>query len=419
MCKLTTMKMEESLLKLDDELVNKFNNKMIEKIPEKINKIAIAYHNADADGHGVKIIIETIKRIYNNDIDISYFPCNVRADEAFVSIDAIYEDMDLVIVSDLSFTESLSKEIDEKWNTDKLFVLDHHDTPYLNEYSWGFSYPHNIKEGNLSCGTRLSHSLLYNIFVDNPLFKKDSMIILNALEEIVSYISAWDTWFCNASETKEDSYELYENKPKYVSFYFKTFKKDFVNKIVDNIFTIHKPLSEDILLVGKTMDKIVQSHCSFAWHNCKIIRGKILVDEELKNVTTAVVFTENYISEIGNYILSHQPEVDVVMCINANVNSVGYRSRNDVGDAFIDVAKLCKQQFMLQNPDTDKCLAGGHPQASGSPLKAFIIDNIMKEISGKYLFYGEENIDSYQKIKSFKYDEENYKYMIDENIEKQ
>ena len=227
------------------------------------------------------------------------------------------------------------------------------------------------------------------------------MDLLKQLEEFVTSTAAHDTWFAHDFKTADLSMELFDKMPLYLSMIHKTYKEKYVGKLVENILYSYKLIDGNDMIMCKTTNDLIQNQCTFMWHNCKIHDCWITKDKISK---IAVCYVTQYTSEIGNYILKKQKEIDFVVMINPNVNSISLRSRTDE----FDVSEIVK-----------KLDGGGHQAASGFTIpNQHFFNNITKDIIN-LLIDGPNKLKiqmiyNLYPIKDYDFDKENNVYILDE-----
>lgn len=369
-------------VKFITDLKYRMRDKFNYDIVSKAKKVLVVYHGGDIDGNGIAVISEFI------DKDITLMSCNVRADECYEYLKENLDDFDLCIIADLNFSEECAIKVDTELDISKLILLDHHvQSMFLNEYRWALVIPHDILKCKLSCGSSLFYRFMHQYL--KP-FKNTLGYIL--LENFVFYTSAYDTWFANDTRTSEISLKMNYKAPNYLNMLFKSNRKDYIKTIVSNLKN-NMIIDNESYISIKTNERIVQSACSYMYNNCKICK--------FNNMVIAICFTNNYTSEIGDYILKKQSDIDVVAMIDCNTNRISLRSQNR--EDFIDVSEIAKLNG-----------GNGHPNASGfkigDTLPIYLIENILYS----YFSNGDMKCPSILPIKHYNYCSENHNYIINE-----
>lgn len=407
---------------LHEEIHDKFKLQ-IEKF-RKAKKILVVFHDNDIDGHFIKIISKFYNNIiHGNSLEINFFPCTTSADEAYEYIKDNIDYYDLVIVGDLSFTEEYCERINIELDVSKLIVLDHHKNAgdVLNKYNWALVFPHDIYNFNIICGTMMYSEFILISMIPNIL-SGNYLTFISILDWISMNIAAYDTWFSNDLKTKQISNYMYFGKlGNELNILFKHMKKTFDCNMLDNLCNLFDNpkfesvannefryielekafLSNDEKLVTRIENNNIQKTCEKSYNSMFVIN----VINEFK---FAVVYTnDGYVSQIGNYILEKQPEIDFVVMVMNGIFTLSLRSRTNT----FDMSFLAK--FMGGN---------GHPAAAGCP----IVENKNVEEFAYMSLYSLVNkilknfidIDSGKvyaelyHIKEFEWDDENKKFII-------
>jgi len=314
--------------------------------------IFVVYHEADIDGHSVKII----NGLLNNGDMSNTFGCDVRADEAF---DIIKEKLDegmFVIVADLNFTEEYAERVENELDTSRFILLDHHGhAMYLNQYDWAFVLSHDEESLYLSSGT-----LLYSMFC---VANFNCNLILDTIIDLAMNTALYDTWFwsSNFDYTRELSEKYFGNRPEDICMLFKSMSKDkYAQHVLNNINNFHDIFDNDDKLKIKFMRDMTRKTIYRYYHNMRIVN----IDDK----KIGIVFGDNEVSAVGNFILRANRELSYFAMVNLNSNQIYLRCRNDY-----DVKEIA-----IRNG------GGGHTQAAGFPMidilfnDKFLIDLLSK-----------------------------------------
>lgn len=235
---------------------------------------------------------------------------------------------DRVFITDISVNEEVAELIDYSearcGAKDKYQLLDHHSTAtWLNKYPWAFVASEYI-EGKNTSGT----SLFYDWMVVNGFIEKEDW---NAAQ-FTELVRVYDTWEWDRDQNMQAK-KL--NDLLYIvgqSRFIKRFSED-----IDPVFTD----SEELILEieRNTIENYIKKKEKEVW--------KVLIDGK----KALGIFAEKYISELGNTIAKNNPDIDLVVIIDAGSGRVSYRTvKEDV-----NVAEIAR-----------KYGGGGHPKSSGS-----------------------------------------------------
>ena len=296
-------------------------------------------HVADLDGITPIILLNLL------DIDFEYELFDVNKLDKFIAdrIDTDYfSKFDEIIITDLAITkETASKIIGSKYK-EKFVLLDHHESNmYLNNYS--FATVMEEVNGFKECAT----TILFKYLIDkykNPILFKNSVI------NFVELVRECDTW--QFTELKEEAKGLNSLFAFFGKDYFIDNYTNFLKKNSDFYF------SEMELSVLKTLN---QKRLDYL----ECMKDKVII-KKIQDYNIGVVFAEQYRSELGHFLAEkYRDKVDFIAIINMNYH-ISLRTVKDI--------KL--NEFAL------KYGGGGHPYASGMPLKENIKDRIIDEIFG-------------------------------------
>lgn len=319
----------------------------------------IIYHNADSDGHAVKILGELF---FEN---VTLLPCNVKADEQFDYIAENYDSFYNIIIADLSFTEEIAEKIDKLNIYNKIILFDHHESAlFLNKYKWAYVKPHSEEQYILSCGAMLfllyilskesldediEYAISKFIFAiasyDTYLFRSENKLLVNVLEMINGHLA-------------DDINTLYKSSNK------DKLDEEFIANLKD-----YQIINEKQKMKLITMNSILWKDIYRAYHNISIISVKS--DEENYNI--ALFFGNNNASDIGNFILKNHKDIKFFAMVDLNSKVLSYRSRKEY-----DVLEIA---IGSNGPD----YGGGHQQACGATIIEDYNNIDYKLICEKYL----------------------------------
>lgn len=299
-----------------------------------MKKIKMFTHN-DLDGIGCAILANLVFI----DLDIEYCDyININEKVKALIENKDYNNYDRIYITDISVSEEVAEiinntlllEITEESKTLNQFTLiDHHTTAkYLEKYSWCTIKIENEK-GKCS-GT----SLFYDYILTDVAHSE--RINTKAIKDFVETVRQYDTW-----EWKT----IFNNKvPNQWNDLLRLYGRErFANKIIENLrekseFAFDKT---DLLLLELNEDK------KQAYFEKK---SKELIKQDLQSYKVGVVFSEQYISELGNYLAEKFLDLDFIILISSK--TISYRGIKD-----IDLGLFAKQFG-----------GGGHPKASGSRI---------------------------------------------------
>ncbi len=268
-------------------------------------KVFLISHIADADGATPVILTDLAFNEYDyhllepNEIDNYMLECidNNKFDE-----------YDLVLVTDLCFTEKVAEVINNIELKNKLYVLDHHQSRFeLNKYD--FIHVEDERDGKKVSGTSLYHEFLLNNF-PNEILKKKSV------SDLVDLVRSGDTWewkLTNRLEARDiATLHAYYGNEGYIKKYSKFLRENdefYFDDIDKTIIEIDRRRMKEYIDAAK--DKVIF--------------------QNIKGYRVGVIFAELYRSELGNDLAEYyKDEVDFIMIINMN-RSISFRGiRNDI-----------------------------------------------------------------------------------------
>lgn len=353
----------------DDEIkfCNNISNLRI-KIKEKFRIISsfkrdyknifVVYHYADLDGHGVKLINAMLNENHDSS---NTFGCNIRADEAYDEIKKALDGGKHVIIADLNFTKEYAEKVDIELDTSRITLLDHHKSAmYLNKYDWALVVPHDEENKYLSSGSFMFMIYCFIRFNFSTRYDWD-----NLMSKIITAIALYDTWFWNSdyNDTREMIQENFKDYPEDLNMLFKSLKRDdFVDHIINNSITTSSIMTKEDELKIKFMREQTRKTIFRYYHNMRIVT--------INDMKIGVVFGDDEVSAVGNYILRANRELSYFVMIDLNLNTVCLRSRKDY-----DVSTIA-----LDNK------GGGHFSAAGFPINKCEGDQFLYDLLNMYNF---------------------------------
>lgn len=283
------------------------------------------FTHTDLDGVGCAVLA---KITFDSNVDIEY--CNYDEINNKVN-DFIYTELepdDMCHITDISITDEIAEDIDEKSN--QFYLLDHHPTALgLNKYDWCTVKIEDEYTKLKTCGTEM----YYKWLVDAGYLEDNFQ-----LREFVSVVRDYDTW---RWATIGESGIICKQINDLLYLYG---RERFIDWCISRISDKQFPLltSSDKLLLEikqKEIDDYIDK------------KDKTIFTTTLCGYTCGFVFAERFFSELGNKLCIRHPELDFVAMIDMD-GTVSYRSAKDNIDVGKDIAKIYG--------------GGGHPKAAGS-----------------------------------------------------
>lgn len=336
-----------------------------------MEKYVYIFHHTDLDGIGVKILgmlYAMEKRLPYKTIPCSYKGINPAVCNAIKTIDDVAE----IIIGDISVNEDTAERLDDLYKEGlPIRLRDHHDTAiWLNKYKWAIVSETDNDEIP-RCGT-------WWLANDN-----DMESIRNKLSIVIDCIDKWDTW-----EWKKTNFV---EAKKLNSLFSLLGEEEFTQYIIDrrdSLKSIGDLFTERVEIMLDARNRCIESQVALCEKFLYTMNLWLQVNETKPGVLrklkktiklkTGIVFATGDLSEIGDLILDHYPELDILMII-AFPGLISWRTQKDLP---ISLAKIAKRA----TGD-----GGGHQKAAGSvigfePFKDMITKFFDKNFSSKLDF---------------------------------
>lgn len=291
----------------------------------------------DLDGNSCFIVA---KIFLNEDIDVTKSgPKKVNND--VLEVIQNHEQYSKIFITDLSVNSEVAKELDKISN--KICLLDHHiSAEFLNDYSW--ANVHVKLNNRKTCGAELLLNYLYENMNQNNIDKNHRIF------DFIEITRRYDTW---------EWYDVYNDDiPKKMNdlMYIKG-KDEFTDEMLIKIKSGEELFDTIDIALLKFRQKEIEREIDKLDDN--------IVTTDILGYKAGVVFTQNFISEVGNQLSERHPELDFIAIINGS--SVSFRTVKDD----VNVSEIAKVFG-----------GGGHVKASGcgidSKLSKKYIDSIFK-----------------------------------------
>jgi hypothetical protein len=284
-------------------------------------------HISDIDGVSPVILLKLTK------VEFDYILKEPHEMDEFVE-ELLKEDLNSyqnIYITDLALSENFYKKIKESGYAYKFKIFDHHKTHlFAKNYE-------NVVIDIEECGT----TLFYNYLSKKYKFKR-------IVEDYIKHVKNLDLWlwvekFDFMAKELGNIFDLYGRNTYIEEMYqkLKRGKKFKWNKFENKILKIEKD----------TVDRYLKK------------KDKELYKIEYDGYLIGAVFSERYRSELGNYLSSIHPELDLVVMINMS-GGLSLRTEKD-----IDISILAQ-----------KLNGGGHKKACGAPIEEEVKESILKNI---------------------------------------
>lgn len=302
-------------------------------------KVLLLTHT-DLDGIGCDIIVKLAYGVSNVETHYcDYTNINEKALEGLRR----HDNYDLIIISDIS----VSLEVAEQLNfiKDKVIILDHHDTALpLNKFDFGaVSLTLNNHE---TCGTELVFNYLMELLEQHQLYRWDR---LESLYNFVESVRRYDTWewktkyLYDPTPVKLDNLLKILDIEDFVSSMFEKFeqRQDFITKTDELLLDVEE----------KRKNRFFEK------------KHQTLKTKHFWGYNVGIIFTDDYVSELANYVFEKEPTIDIMILIVDG--KVSYRTSKKG----IDVSKIAQLYG-----------GGGRTQTSGSEISVDVINRFFNDI---------------------------------------
>jgi oligoribonuclease NrnB/cAMP/cGMP phosphodiesterase (DHH superfamily) len=234
-----------------------------------------------------------------------------------------------IYITDISINKELAEVINNLKDEINIKLIDHHETAlYLNKYDWCTVTTSNDR--GPTCGTTLFYDYLINL--------KNTMLDNDWIRDFVETVRQYDTW-----EWKN----VYHNdKPKLWNNLLYLYGRDlFIDHICGMLIyckTFAFTDTDNLLL--KLEEKKKEEYF-------KKKSEEMDANYYLLGYHVGVVFAEQYISELGNFLAEGNKQLDFIVIISGK--TISYRTiKKD-----INLGKIA-----------EKFGGGGHPASAGSQI---------------------------------------------------
>lgn len=295
------------------------------------------FTHTDMDGVGPVILAKKTFAYVDYDL-CNYGEINEKVQKFMDELE--YLKYDMVFITDISVNEEVANIIDqvEDTLTDAKFVLiDHHSTAQsLNKYPW--ANVHEIIDGEKTSGT----SMFWTYLLDNGLAEPNEYI-----DQFAEQVRRYDSWEWTTKYDDNDAKRL--NDLLYI-----VGQTEFIRRFTANC---NVELSENEKLILDIEEKKIEKYIKS--------KEKQMIVSTVAQYKVGIIFSEFYVSQLGNEISKLHPELDLVIMLDVGAGRVSYRTTKDD----VNVAELAKTFG-----------GGGHPKSSGSEFNKDLLEQFTQKI---------------------------------------
>ena len=309
-----------------------------------MKKFMIITH-CDLDGIGAAVIGKVVFNKQKVDMKFcGYHNVNDKVIDALVNGDYSH-----VFITDISVNEETARLIERDFKG-KVSLLDHHShLDYLDNYDWATVEPGEEGERGRESGT----SLFYKFLLKTCKFEPNEAMI-NFVEKVRSY----DTWDWANFDNDEEAKQLNDYFGN-IGFY------DFINKYTAKILKNDTELFD---ASAKELLKCTQRNIDQAVKT----KNSNMIVKKIEKYNIGFVFTEIYHSEIGNKILSLNPNIDAIVLIDLSRGKISLRSTDN---SDFDCSTTGKRWFG----------GGGRKNTGGATIPPELMEQIQDALFKKFM----------------------------------
>lgn len=319
--------------------------------------IKLFTHGADIDGMGCAFLLRHYYGKENVDISyVDYHNVNVEVSKLLNNNTSAY---DKIFITDISVSEEVAQLIERK-HKDKVILIDHHiseGTKHLSKYDWVILQGNKpINNNELCSGTWLVKEWIQN---------QSSEKLSDFIDDIVTSIDRYDTWLW---KTK---YNDYKPSKDLNDIYHLVGRENLLTDIElqhsqNKYYTFNDTF--------KFLLQLKEEKYQVTLENCNKFMQRIVY----KDYVIGLVYTNDYISELGNDLARLNEDVDFIALVNFTLGAISFRGIKD---------NIHLGNFAKELGETLGTNGGGHPLASSVGIKqlkdSFVISSIFK--NGKFI----------------------------------
>lgn len=286
------------------------------------NKLLIISHIGDNDGVTPIILANLTFKNFDKKL--------IEVKEVDETVKENLDKYDKIYILDLNVSDEMAEIINQNETfKNKIIILDHHaSTLHLNKYDFitVISESKDRKES--------ATSLFYDYLIENypnDLLKKEST------RTLVEYVRLIDTYDFKSEEDRKNAENI---RTLFELFGVENYIEYFTNYIKNHETFTYGPQEQMLIKIKEDEIKRYLEE-----------KEKEMIIGTLDGYKVAVVYAENYRSQLGNYLIDNHPELDFSVVINVS-KKISYR-----GHGKVDLTVF-----------SNKYGGGGHKDASGSPL---------------------------------------------------
>lgn len=293
-------------------------------------KILIISHIGDNDGVTPIVLANLTFKNFDKKL--------IEVKEVDETVKENIDKYDKIYILDLNVSEKMAEIINQNYKN-KIIILDHHvSNMHLNKYDF-ITVISESKEKKES-----ATSLFYNYLIKNY---PNDLLTKESTKTLVEYVRLIDTYDFKTKKDRENA----EN----IRTLFELFG---VENYID--YFTHYIKNHDTFTYGPQEQMLIKIKQDEIKRYLEEKENEMIIGT-LDGYKVAVIYAENYRSQLGNYLIDNHPELDFSVVINVS-KKISYR-----GHGKVDLTVFSSQYG-----------GGGHKDASGSPLPKDFTKTITK-----------------------------------------
>lgn len=318
----------------------------------------ILVSHTDLDGYGCNVVGKII------DPNITCINVNYDIlDETILDLikDKKFDDPETTLfITDLCPSDEVLDAID-KLRCDK-HLYDHHKSNIgrTAKYSWAVVEPMIYHDKNI---IQVSGTYL---FLTAKILNKFDGVYFDSLKMFCELVRAWDTW--SWKEPDYENAEYAENLNRLFTGYKD--KNDFVDHMVMDYAlpneSFYNMYAEDMTRINtvKEQEEFALDYATKTLAITTVYASDLNLDSDRK-YNVGLCFSVSNLSKTSDTILTSRPDIDFMIIISPHTKTLSFRTQKDD----IDVSSIAKIYG-----------GGGHPKASGAPLRESVLGVILDAI---------------------------------------
>lgn len=262
-----------------------------------------------------------------------------------------------IIVCDICVQEMATADLLDQLYREgvEVILVDHHSSSdWINRYDWAYSK--ESTDGVELCGMALLARRL------------EPSLVHPRYDTFVSEVNAWDTW---AWKKQGDEYAPRLNALMKVQG--ATAFRDYLEKLLSGTRLVASAadlFTPEAVSQVSTFNRVIQLENQRLERDMAVAKHLVDYHGTIVSLMVGVIFGSSHISELGEFILTRHPELDVLMVVNLPGHISLRTQRDDLPISMSELASLLTGD------------GGGHPQAAGAVIPQVVFSSIYHQMLG-------------------------------------